>query len=58
MSTPVDLVMKTTNVELEYYYHDLLMPPEMSPLHVVFDLKGVFAKQGKSFKPCTLIVVQ
>jgi hypothetical protein len=58
MSTPINLVMKTTNVELEYYYHDLLTPPEMSPLHVVFGLRGVFAKQEKSFKPCTLIVVQ
>ncbi len=43
------------NVKSKYYYHDHLKPLEVSPLHVVFSLRGVFEKQGKSFKPCTLI---
>ncbi len=46
--------MMPMEVELKYYYVDLLKPLEASPLHVVFSLKGVLAKQGKSFKPCTL----
>jgi hypothetical protein len=42
------------NVKPEYYRDDLLKLLDMSPLHVVFSLKGVFARQGKSFKPCIL----
>jgi hypothetical protein len=33
-------------VELKYYYDDLRKPLEVSPLHVVFSLKGVLARQG------------
>ncbi len=30
----------------------------MNPLHVVFGLRGVFVRQGKSFKFCILILVE
>jgi hypothetical protein len=46
------------DVEPEYYYYDLFKPSKVSPFHVVFGLKGVLARQGKSFKPCTLILVE
>ncbi len=46
--------MALADVKLEYYCDDLLKPSEVNPLHVVFGLRGIFAKQGKSFKPCTL----
>ncbi len=46
-SQPSDEDEVPVNVESEYYCHDLLKPLEVSPLHVVFGLKGVLAKQGK-----------
>jgi hypothetical protein len=45
--------MVLTDNEPKYYCHDLLKPLKMSPPHVVFILRGIFAKQGKFFKPCT-----
>jgi hypothetical protein len=42
------------DVEQKYYCHDLLKSSEVNPFQVVFGLKGVLARQGKSFKPCIL----
>jgi hypothetical protein len=53
-SQPGDEDMMPMDVKLKYYRDDLLKPSKVSPLHIVFNLKGVFARQGKSFKPCTL----
>jgi hypothetical protein len=53
-SQPCDENAVPLDVEHEYYCHDLFKPLEVNPFHVVFGLKGVFARQGKSFKPCTL----
>jgi len=47
-----------TNVEPKYYCHDLLKPWGVSPLHVGFDLTGIFTRQGNFFKPCTLTLVE
>jgi hypothetical protein len=55
---PGDEDVAFTDVKLEYYCHDILKPLEVSPLHVVFDLKGIFARQGNFFKPCTLTLVE
>lgn len=55
---PCDEDAAPLDVELKYYCHNLLKPFKVSPLHVVFSLKGVLAKQGKSFKPCTLISIE
>jgi hypothetical protein len=55
---PCDEDVAPSDVEPEYYCHNLFKPSKVSPLHVVFSLKGVLAKQGKSFKPCTLIFVE
>ncbi len=46
------------DVESEYYCHDLLKPSKVTPLHVVFGLRGVLAKQGKSFEPYTLALAE
>lgn len=46
------------DVESEYYYRDLFKPSKASPFHVMFGLRGVLARQGKYFKPCTLILVE
>ncbi len=45
-------------VELKYYCHGLVKPSKVNPLHVIFGLRGVLARQGKSFKPCTLTLVE
>jgi len=55
---PSDENVALTDVEPEYYCHDLLKPSEVRPLHFVFSLKGVLAKQGKSFKLCTLTATE
>jgi hypothetical protein len=57
-SQPSDEDVVLTNVEPKYYCHDLLKLLEVNPLHVVFDLRGIFARQGKFFKPCTLTLVE
>jgi hypothetical protein len=46
------------DVEPEYYCHDLLKPLEVSPFHVIFGLRGSFARQRKFFKPCILTLVE
>jgi hypothetical protein len=46
------------DVEQEYYSHNLFKPSKASPLHVVFGLKGVLARQVKSFIPCTLTPIE
>jgi len=47
-----------THVEPKYYCHDLLKPLGVSPLHVVFGLRGIFARQGNFLKPCTLTLTE
>jgi hypothetical protein len=47
-----------TDVEPKYYCHDLLKPLGVNPLHVVFSLRGIFARQGNFLKPCTLILAE
>ncbi len=54
-SQPCD---ENVDVEQKYYCHDLLKPSKVRPFQVVFGLKGVLAKQGKSFKPYTLTHVE
>ncbi len=46
--------MTPMDIKPKYYCDDLLKPSKVNPLHVVFGLKGVFVRQGKSFKSCTL----
>jgi hypothetical protein len=53
-SKPGDEDAALADVKLEYYCHDLLKPSKVSTLHVIFNLKGILARQGKSFKACTL----
>jgi len=55
---PRDEDTTPSDVELEYYCHDFLKPSKVSPLHVIFGLNGVFARQGKSFKPCILTLTK
>jgi hypothetical protein len=55
---PRDENAVTLDVESEYYYHDLFKPSKVSPFHVIFGLRGVLARKGKSFKPCTLILFE
>jgi hypothetical protein len=57
-SQPSDKDEVPIDVESKYYCHDLLKPSEVSALHVVFGLKGVLAKQIKSFKAYTLTLVE
>jgi len=54
----IDENVALMDVESEYYCHGLLKPSEVRPLHFVFSLKGVLAKQGKSFKLCILTVAK
>jgi hypothetical protein len=38
------------DVEPKYYCHDLLKPLGVNPLHVIFVLRTIFARQGIFFK--------
>lgn len=59
MFVPVNLVMKKLgDVKLKCYYDDLLKALEVNPLHVVFNMRGFFTRQGKSFKACTLTPIE
>ncbi len=57
-SQPRDENVVLSNVEQEYYYHDLFKLSKVSPFQVVFGLKGVFARLRKSSKPCILIPIE
>jgi len=57
-SQPSDEDTMPMDVKPWYYCHDPLKPLEVSPFHVVFGLRGVLARQGQSFKPCILSLVE
>ncbi len=57
-SKPSDKDETPLDVNSEYYCQGLVKPLEVSPLHVVFGLRGVLVRQGKSFKFCTLTLAE
>jgi hypothetical protein len=57
-SQPSDEDATPLDVNSEYYCQGVVEPLEVSPLHVVFALRGVLVRQGKSFKFCTLTPVE
>jgi hypothetical protein len=57
-SQPSDEDMVAMDVEPEYYSDDFLKTLGVSPIRVVFGLKGIFTRQGKSLKPCTVTSIE
>jgi hypothetical protein len=57
-SQPRDENVVLSNVEQEYYYHNLFKLSKVNPFQVVFGLKGVFARLRKSSKPCILTPIE